>query len=154
MAALSRRLVGELTPLHIAAKANHVDVMRALVAGGADPTLKGQGDYTLLMSAAGSGHVEPVKYAYEIAPEIDAVSENGTTVMHAAVTGTGTIATQLEICEVIQFLADKGAKLDEKDRTGRTPIAIADTLPIDKGVQLMTDLIIKSGATPKATTRR
>jgi ankyrin repeat protein len=149
-----RRVIGELTPLHVAAKANHEEVMRALVSGGADPALKAQGNTTLLMSAAGSGHVGPVKYAHQLAPEVDAVSENGTTVMHAAVSGTGLIATQAEICEVIQFLADKGAKLDEKDRTGRTPIAIADTLPIDKGVELLTQLIIKSGATPKATTRR
>jgi ankyrin repeat protein len=106
------------------------------------------------MSAAGSGHVEPVKYAYELASEIDAVNEYGTTVMHAAVTGTGFIATQAEICEVIRFLAEKGAKLDEADRTGRTPIAIADVLPIDKGVELLTELILKSGATPKARTKR
>jgi hypothetical protein len=106
------------------------------------------------MSAAGSGHVAPVKYAYELAPEIEAVNDYGTTVMHAAVTGTGAISTQPEICEVIRFLAEKGAKLDERDRTGRTPIAIADTLPIDKGVELLTQLIIKSGATPKVTSRR
>jgi hypothetical protein len=55
---------------------------------------------------------------------------------------------------VIRFLAEKGAKLDEKDRTGRTPISIADTLPIDKGVELLTQLIIKSGATPKTPSRR
>ena len=63
-------------------------------------------------------------------------------------------ATQAEICEVIQFLADKGAKLDEKDGRGRTPIDIADRLPIDKGVDLLTALIIKSGGTPKVRTKR
>ena len=128
--------------------------MRALVAGGADPKLKAQGNTTLLMSAAGSGHVETVKYAFELAPEIAVVNEYGTTVMHAAVSNFGNMATQVEICEVIQFLADKGAELDEKDRTGRTPMTIADILPIDKGVTLLTELIIKSGATPKVPSKR
>ena len=149
-----RRVIGELTPLHVAAKANHIDVMRTLVAAGADPVLKAQGNTALLISAAGSGHVDAVKYAYELAPEIDTVSDFGTTPMHAAVTGTMTVSTQQKICEVIQFLADKGAKLDEKDRTGRTPMAIADILPIDKGVELLTQLIVKSGATPKAASKR
>jgi ankyrin repeat protein len=106
------------------------------------------------MSAAGSGHVGVVKYAYELAPQIDAVTDTGSTVIHSAVTGTLGMSSQQEICEVIRFLADKGAKLDEKDRRGRTPIEIADILPIDKAVELLTELIIKSGATPKKTTGR
>jgi ankyrin repeat protein len=149
-----RRAIGELTPLHVAAKANHEEVMRALVAAGADPKIKAQANTPLLMSAVGSGRVGVVKYAYELAPEIDAPNEYGSTVMHASVTGTLGVATQQEICEVIRFLAEKGAKLDEKDRTGRTPIAIADILPIDNAVELLTELIVKSGATPKARTRR
>jgi ankyrin repeat protein len=149
-----RRVIGELTPLHVAAKANHLDVMRALVAGGADPSIKAQGGTTLLMSAAGSGRLQPVRYAYELAPDIDAVNDFGSTVMHSAVTGTLGISTQAEICEVIRFLAEKGAKLDEKDGRGRTPIDVADVLPIDKAVELLTELIIKSGAKPKTTTRR
>jgi len=95
-----------------------------------------------------------VKYAYELAPQIEGVSETGSTVMHAAVTGTLGISSQAEICEVIRFLAEKGAKLDEKDGRGRTPIDVADILPIDKAVELLTELILKSGATPKVTTRR
>ena len=60
----------------------------------------------------------------------------------------GPNATQADICEVIQFLADKGAPLDEKNARGRTPMDVADILPIDKAVSLMTSLIIKSGAKP------
>src|SRR6185295_18728638 len=58
-----RQVAGEQTPLMVAAKANKPEVMRALVAGGADPKLKAQDGTTLLMSAVGSGHVETVRYA-------------------------------------------------------------------------------------------
>jgi ankyrin repeat protein len=150
-----RRVAGELTPLHVAAKANQVAIMRTLVAAGADPKIKAQSETTLLMSAVGSGHIEAVKYTFEeLDSDIGAVNTFGSTLMHAAVSGTAQVATQAEICEVIQFLADKGAKLDEKDGRGRTPIDIADLLPIDKGVELLTALIIKSGGTPKVRTKR
>ena len=145
---------GELTPLHLAAKANHEDVMRLLVAAGADPKLKGQDSTTLLMSAAGSGHVAVVMYAYELDPDINAVTETGANAVHASVTGTIRNSTQPEIAKVVQFLADKGADLDVKDGRGRTPIAIADILPLDTIVELLTQLIVKSGHTPQTFTKR
>jgi hypothetical protein len=74
--------------------------------------------------------------------------------MHASVSGTMANSTQLEICKVIQFLADKGAPLDERDARAKTPIDLADVLPIDKAVELLTQLIVKSGATPKAPSVR
>src|ERR1019366_4566213 len=64
-----RQVAGEQTPLLVAAKANRPEAMRALVAGGADAKLKAQDGTTLLMAAAGSGHVEAVKYAYELDPD-------------------------------------------------------------------------------------
>jgi ankyrin repeat protein len=128
--------------------------MRALIAAGADPKLKAQDGTTLLMAAAGSGHLEPVQYAYEFDQDVNAVNDSRNTVVHATVTLTMTNSTQPEICRVIQFLADKGAPLDEKNARGRTPIETADTLPIDKAVELLTDLIVKSGATPKSRSKR
>jgi ankyrin repeat protein len=148
-----RATTGELTPLHLAAKANHEDVMRLLVAAGADPKLKGQDSTTLLMSAAGSGHVGVVSYAYELAPEINAINESGFTAVHSAVNFVQN-STQPEIAKVVQFLADKGADLDVKDKRGRTPIAIADILPLDIVVDLLTQLIEKSGHTPQTVTKR
>ena len=151
---LFRQIAGEQTPLLVAAKANRPETMRALVAGGADPKLKAQDGTTLLMAAAGSGHVEAVKYAYELDPDVKAVNATNATVMHASVAGTMQNSTQAEIGKVIQFLADKGAALDEKDGRGRTPIDVADGLPIDKAVDLLTDLIKKRGATPKTPSKR
>jgi ankyrin repeat protein len=149
-----RAPAGEQSPLLFAARANHEDVMRALVAAGADPHLKAQDGTTLLMAAAGSGHVEVVRYAYELAPDIKATTDRKMTVMHSAVIGSMQTSTQAEICKVIQFLADKGADLDAEDATGKTPIFWADILPIDKAVELLTKLIQQTGNTPKAPSKR
>ena len=148
------RQSGEQTPLLLAAKANHESVMRALVAAGANPQLKAQDGTTLLMAAASSGHIESVKYAYELAPDIQAVTDRKSTVMHAAVTGSMQTSTQPEICKVIQFLADKGADLDEVDARGRTPITTANVLPIDQAVELLDKLILASGKTPRQSPKR
>jgi ankyrin repeat protein len=138
--------------LQLAAKANHEDVMRLLAAAGANPKLKGQDGTTLLMSAAGSGHVGVTMYAYELDPDINALTESGSNAVHAAVNFPN--AKQPDIAKVVQFLADKGADLDVKDNRGRTPIAIADILPLDTVVELLTQLIVKSGRTPQTFTKR
>ena len=81
-------MVGYQTPLLLAAQGNHVDVMKALVAAGADPKAFAQDGSNVLMAAANSGHVEAVEYAYELNPDIKAFTESKSTVMHAAVTGS------------------------------------------------------------------
>jgi ankyrin repeat protein len=106
---------------------------------------------TLLMAAA-AGKLATVKYAYELDPHLDAVTRTGSTVMHAAVAAANG-RSPIEICEVIQFLADQGAKLDERDAAGATPRQIANRVPIAKAAALLSDLIVKSGATPKVAPR-
>jgi ankyrin repeat protein len=142
------------TPLMFAARNNHVEIMRLLLEAGADPKIKAYDGTTLLMAAAGSGHLGPVELAYQYDQDVKAVNALGSTVMHAAVTFTLQNSTQEEICRVIKFLADKGAPLDEKDARGRTPLSIADILPIDKAVELLTELIAQSGAKPKIASQR
>jgi ankyrin repeat protein len=149
-----RFVAGEQTPLLLAARANKESVMRALVAAGADPTAKAQDGTTILMAAASGGHIGSVKYAYELNPDVHAVTDRKTTVMHAAVTGSMQTSTQNEICKVIQFLADKGAALDEVDANNRTPITVANVLPIDQAVELLDKLITASGKTPKQSPKR
>lgn len=145
---------GEQTPLLMAARANRESVMRALVAAGADPKAKAQDGTTLLMAAASSGHLEAVQYAFELDPDIHAMTDRKATVMHAAVTGSMQASTQAEVCKVVQFLADKGADLDAVDGRGRTPITIANFLPIDQAVELLNKLILASGKTPKQSPKR
>jgi len=126
--------------------------MRRLVAAGADPALRAQDGSTLLMAAAAGARLAAFKYAYELDPHVDVVTAAGNTIMHLAVALNG--RTQPEVCEVIQFLADHGAQLDELNGAGRTPIAIADNLPVDLAVDLLTRLITERGSVPKIPSKR
>jgi ankyrin repeat protein len=152
---LLRFVAGEQTPLMLAAKADHVDVMRALVAAGADARLQAQDGTTVLSAAAASGHLDAVQYAYELDPGVKVASAvSGLTLMHNAVLGTLGVANEDQICEVIRFLAAHGAPLDELDARGKTPIFYANQPPIEKAVTLLHELIIQSGAQPKIIPRR
>ena len=123
----------------LAAKGDHEDVMRTLIAAGADPSLRAQDGSTLLMVAAGGARLATFKYAYELDPHVDSVaSSNGSTVMHAAA-NLGN-RSQTEVCEVIQFLADHGAALDELDGLGYETFAL-DGSRIDRTRILQEPLI-------------
>jgi len=126
-------LVGA-TPFWLAAAAGDAGVMRLLVEKGADPLLGTVENVTPLMVAAGlgrriAGHMdrppdeekgalEAVKLALELGADPHATSETGLTAIHgAAYSGANSI---------VQFLFEKGAKLDVKDKYGQTPLTIAE----------------------------
>jgi ankyrin repeat protein len=106
------------TPLHFAARAGSVSAMKALVAAGAKPDIKGADGMTTAVAAAGSGKLDAMQYAYELDPKLDVVMRGGRSLMHVAVAARGTP----QPLEVIQFLVDKGAPLaiadDRKDTPG------------------------------------
>jgi ankyrin repeat protein len=145
-------VAGEQTPLMMAARADHADVMRTLVAAGANPSLRAQDGSGLLMAAASGARLKTFTYAFELDPDVSVVTATGNRVMHVAVAMND--RTQPEVCEVIQFLADHGAALDELNGVGRTPMAIADNLPVDLAVALLTKLISERGDTPKIPSKR
>ena len=144
-----RAAAGEQTPLLLAARSNRVEVMRALIEAGADTKLKGQDGAGLLLAASASGRVDAAKYAFEFDKDVKAVDNRGRTAMHEAVSNPGTEATQPERVELVQFLADIGVPLDEKDARGRTPIETGDPIPLDQPIQRMADIIVSRGGTPK-----
>src|SRR5206468_1036690 len=94
---------------------------------GADPNITTDGGTSALMAAAGVNWVffqtfdegperllEAVKFCVEIGQNVNAANSMGlTAVMGAANRGSD---------DIIQFLVDKGAKLDVKDKEGRTPL--------------------------------
>jgi ankyrin repeat protein len=125
------------TPFLLAAKITDVEVMRLLVAAGADPKTPTADGTTPLMVAAGvaiwnpgedggslpgqEGEVlEAVKMCVELGNDVNATNYLGETALHgAAFRGVN---------EVAQYLVDQGAKLDARDTRGWTALAIANGL--------------------------
>jgi ankyrin repeat protein len=154
MGILQRPPTGQQTPLMIAARVNRPDIMKVLVDAGANPKMHATDGSTLLMAAASGGHIESVKYAYELDPDIKAMTDRKETVMHAAMIGTRRYATEAEVTTMVQFLAEHGGELDSMDINNRTPIALAKIIPLDSTIDLLTKMIVATGATPKPSKAR
>ncbi len=150
------------TPFLLAAASPDADVMRLLVAAGADPKIATKGKLTPVMAAAGLNRgqdytedekklaVEAVRLAVELGGDVTAANDDGLTALHgAAVNGADGVA---------QLLVEKGAKIDVRDKYQQTPLSIATgrCLPwIPYGDELCEiiqpstrDLLLKLGATP------
>jgi len=113
------------TPFFLAAKSGDVPYMKLLLSSGADPAVPSDDHTTPLMVAAGVGCV-PGQW---IEPERDVLSAVKVMVeeLHADVNATNDkkeTALNGAMCRsadtVLQYLVDKGAKLDIPDVDGRT----------------------------------
>jgi ankyrin repeat protein len=102
------------TPLMRAAKANDLPIIKLLLDGGADPTITLKDRTTTTMIATS---LDAIKLFVEHGVDVNAFNSNGQTLLHSAA-GRGSTA-------IIQYAADQGAKLDKKDKQGRTPLDIA-----------------------------
>ena len=121
------------TPFFLAARTADAELMRALAALGADPLLPNADNSTPLMAAAGLGTrspgedagtesevVEALQAALDLGADINAVDNNGETALHGA--------AYKNLPAAVQFLADKGAKIEiwnRKNKFGWTPLVIA-----------------------------
>jgi ankyrin repeat protein len=119
------------TPFLRAALSGDTTSMRLLLKYGADPNLPTFAGTTPLMAAAGVNWVvaqtyteskeallEAVKLSLELGGDVNAANSMGLTpVLGAANRGSN---------EIIEFLVQKGARLDVKDKEGRTPISWAE----------------------------
>jgi len=153
------------TPYMLAAAVPDAEIMRILKDAGADPKVPTKGKLTAVMAAAGLSRgqdfndderrasFEAVKVAVEHGGDVNAVEEQGLTALHgAALNGADATA---------QFLIEKGAKLDVRDKHQQTPLSVATghCLPwIPYGEELCEvirpttrDLFLKAGATPLDT---
>ncbi|HEY3825631.1 MAG TPA: ankyrin repeat domain-containing protein [Bryobacteraceae bacterium] len=120
------------TPILRAAKAGDTVVIALLLANGADPKLATRNGINPLMAAAGLGTnesdavgrkktekeaIDSIELCLKAGVDINAVDSKGQTALHGA--------AQKGWDEIVQYLADHGAKLDIKDKKGLTPLDAA-----------------------------
>ncbi|HEX6996863.1 MAG TPA: ankyrin repeat domain-containing protein [Gammaproteobacteria bacterium] len=126
------------TPLLRAAKSGDIEVVRLLLAAGADPHHRMPNGATALMYAAGLGWrngspiapsfdqgseeeaVETLELLLELGLDINARDERGDTALHAAVAGRGSET-------IVRFLIEAGADTTAVNEKGQTPLALAET---------------------------
>jgi len=127
--------VGE-TPFYRASLNNDLAVMRLLLAHGADPKIATFNGTTPLAAAAGVGWVrgqtfvpggvpaqlEAVKMLIDLGGDVNQVNDMGLAPLHGAAFRWSD--------EVITYLVERGAKLDAKDKVGRTPLTWASGVTI------------------------
>jgi ankyrin repeat protein len=115
------------TPFLRAAAAGDLRVLRLLLEHGADPNIATAAGTTPLMVAAGvnwavaetfdEGPVallEAVRLAHELGNDVNAQNSMGIAAIHGAANRGAN--------DVIEYLAANGARLDVRDREGRTPL--------------------------------
>jgi len=145
------------TPYWLAAFYREPEIMRLLVAAGADPRLTtlelwrqvferaggvgppsitGGFETPLMAAVRGSSDrnrfflnrrdankgeerkaLETIKFAASLGSDIDAIDQNGNTVLHTA--------ASRNYITIVQFLAERGASLNIKNNAGRTPLDLA-----------------------------
>lgn len=119
------------TPFLRAAFSADLTVMKLLLEYKADPNIETEEGTTPLMAAAGMNWVVQQTYTESDQAILDAVKlcmELGNDVNHTNSMGLAAIhgAANRGSDHVIQFLADHGAKVDLKDKEGRTPYVWAE----------------------------
>jgi ankyrin repeat protein len=131
------RALGEgSTPFMRAAKSGDIEVMRLLLAAGADPKLTQPNQANALMLAAGMGWrdgspaapsydqgserdaIEAIELCLASGLDINATTNTGETALHAAISGRGAES-------IVRFLVESGADLNARNKQGRTPLEVA-----------------------------
>ena len=119
------------TPFIRAALAGDITVMKRLLARGADPKIATFGGTTALMAAAGVNWVvdqtadegaqallDAVRLCVDLGLDVNAINSMGLTAAHGAANRGSD--------DILRYLASQGARLDVKDKEGRTPLTWAE----------------------------
>jgi ankyrin repeat protein len=153
------------TPLFLAASRGNVETVRALLAGGADPFMTTEKGTAPLHVATWGGSpyardwtedekknlLEVTKLLVERGSDVNSTGEHRWTALHGA--------AYKGVDAVVQYLVDHGARLDEFDEYGQTPLSIANAVitPGSKDAYYQSsrvlrkstsDLLLRLGAKP------
>ena len=118
------------TPFYLAALAGDPDVMRLLLANGADPEARLDHGTTPLMAASGlnysawtsridaSSYLEAARLLIGLGADIHAINDEGWTALHAATLGGHQ--------PVVEYLLEQGANLNARTKLGQTVLGMAE----------------------------
>jgi len=141
------------TPLYRAVKAADLVTIKMLLGKGAKPTTAIKDGSTALMLAVGGGParaqeeevvdlggradpLDVIKTLVDAGADVNQANEQQMTVMH--------LAAQKQADKIIEYLASKGARLDAKNKAGKTPLDLAGK-PDGKTATLIKKLMSESG---------
>jgi ankyrin repeat protein len=155
------------TPLFLAASKGHVDSVRALLAGKADPSITTENGTAPLHVASWGGDpnfrdwneeekknlFEVTRLLVELGGDVNSAGEHGWTALHGA--------AYKGVDAAVRFLIDRGARTEVFDEYGQTPLSIASTIITVRSNDAYyqssrifrkstVDLLLKLGARPLA----
>ena len=105
------------TPLHTAARGGHLEVIKFLIANGADVNARRKDGESAVSEAVFNGHIDAARFLIASGANINNVGAEGHTPLHwAALHGNVDAAT---------LLMERGAEVTIKDKDGRTPVQCA-----------------------------
>jgi uncharacterized protein len=108
-------------PLLLAAENGFSTVVRQLAEGGADIRYRAEDGTNVVLAAASSGKLAALEVALQLVPDPNTADARGQTPMHVLLGGDGTPDT----AAMMKLLASKGARIDIKNRGGRTAADVA-----------------------------
>eukprot|EP00899_Mesostigma_viride_P016556 jgi/Mesvir1/24901/Mv22121-RA.3 len=105
------------TALHDACRKGCMDVVKYLVAAGANMEARNENGSTPLSLACTSGHLETVLHLITNGADVNAKDKDGNTPLH--------LASQCGHLPVVEMLIDASAGMEAKNQAGRTPLHMA-----------------------------
>ncbi|KAK3153433.1 hypothetical protein QOZ80_2BG0172480 [Eleusine coracana subsp. coracana] len=106
------------TPLHLAAWAGHVEVVRCLCKHKADVGAAAMDDTAAIHFASQKGHVEVVRELLASGASVKAKNRKGLTALH--------LAAQNSHLDLVKYLVKKGSDITTKTKGGQTALHVAE----------------------------
>jgi len=126
--------INSTTALIEASKHGYIDIVKLLIANGANINIKASVSKTPLHYAVNIGYMDIAEFLIKEGAVVDVEDGDGMTPLHYAVEESNR--------DMIKFLIDKGADINSKNRNGE----VALKYPYDKDDKEMVEFMLENGA--------